>query len=165
MPRCEKICVTLHHEKNRPIITSSQSPVIIYMRLGQVVVRRRSQPSSKPRSPRQREQSRRFAVAVAAANSYASLLPPPWHEAAHRQGMTGLNLLLRHIMRHALATDPATGAPVVDHSKIDLQSFDTPPALLPPISESPSARCAEEVPQAKENRRHDVEHKAPTDNP
>lgn len=96
--------------------------LIVYERLGCTYVRRRPTPSSKPKTPKQLQQQKKFALAVATAKLYADQLDSRWHYYARRHHKTGLNLLVSHIMRLAMTTDPHTGDPVVDHAKINLKA-------------------------------------------
>ena len=59
---------------------------------------------------------------MATARRYAHQLDADWHSYALRHHQTGFNLLIGQIMRLAITTDPATGEPQVDTSKIDLRA-------------------------------------------
>lgn len=96
------------------------SPLIIYDRLGCTCIRRRPTQVRDPKTPRQLLQREKLSLAVAVAKQYAPQLSREWHACAHRKHVTGLNLLVGHIMRCAMTL--REGHWVVDTSRIDLQS-------------------------------------------
>ena len=94
--------------------------LIIYQRLARTCVRRRPTPSHHSASPAQQLQRQKFALAMATAQPLVAQLDDRWHRYARRHHKTALNLLVGHILRHAITLDPDTGQPTVDTSRIDL---------------------------------------------